>query len=88
MQPPGFHPSLTVLYLPFRPCHTIPGGPASKKIIETTDHHHPRIEAAFREHFHRAPPPKEEDDDDESHEKHEFEIIVGHANVIRYWMCR
>lgn len=38
-----------------------------------------RIEAGFRKHFHRAPPCQKED----SHE-----IIVGHANAIRYFICR
>jgi len=76
----------SVLYFPLhRPCHTIPGGPASQKIIETTDAHHPRIESAFRKYFYRAPAPE---DGEESPDKHEFEIYVCHANVIRYWMCR
>lgn len=26
--------------------------------------------------------------EEKTSEKHEFEIIVGHANVIRYMMCR
>jgi len=38
-----------------------------------------RIESAFRKHFHRAKPKQLED----SHE-----IIVCHANVIRYFVCR
>ncbi|WKX94554.1 hypothetical protein Q1695_011664 [Nippostrongylus brasiliensis] len=38
-----------------------------------------RIESAFRRHIHRAPPSQKED----SHE-----IIVCHANVIRYFVCR
>lgn len=52
-----------------------------------TDAHHPRIEGAFRKYFYRAPMP-DDDDSDKSVEKHEFEIIICHANVIRYWMCR
>ncbi|XP_041349719.1 serine/threonine-protein phosphatase PGAM5, mitochondrial-like isoform X2 [Gigantopelta aegis] len=39
----------------------------------------PRIEAAFRKYFHRANPEQQED----SHQ-----IIVCHANVIRYFVCR
>ncbi|ODM97463.1 Serine/threonine-protein phosphatase PGAM5, mitochondrial [Orchesella cincta] len=39
----------------------------------------PRIEAAFRKYFHRASPEQEEDS---------FEIVVCHANVIRYCVCR
>lgn len=38
-----------------------------------------RIEAAFRKYFHRADPKNESD---------VFEIIVCHANVIRYFVCR
>ncbi|XP_072271797.1 serine/threonine-protein phosphatase PGAM5, mitochondrial-like isoform X2 [Pyxicephalus adspersus] len=38
-----------------------------------------RIEAAFRNFIHRADPKQEEDS---------YEIIVCHANVIRYLVCR
>jgi len=38
-----------------------------------------RIEAAFRKYFHRADPQQEKDS---------YEIIVCHANVIRYFACR
>ncbi|XP_046351530.1 serine/threonine-protein phosphatase PGAM5, mitochondrial-like isoform X1 [Haliotis rufescens] len=38
-----------------------------------------RIEAAFRKYFHRAEPDQTEDS---------YEIIVCHANVIRYFVCR
>ena len=38
-----------------------------------------RIEAAFRKYFHRAPPTQKEDT---------IEILVCHANVIRYFVCR
>ncbi|XP_054711033.1 serine/threonine-protein phosphatase PGAM5, mitochondrial-like [Uloborus diversus] len=38
-----------------------------------------RIEAAFRKYFHRA---------DTEQESHSYEIIVCHANVIRYFVCR
>lgn len=38
-----------------------------------------RIEAAFRNLFHRADPSQKEDS---------FEIVVCHANVIRYFVCR
>ena len=38
-----------------------------------------RIEAAFRKYFYRAPPEQENDS---------YEIIVGHSNVIRYFVCR
>ncbi|XP_053327455.1 serine/threonine-protein phosphatase PGAM5, mitochondrial isoform X2 [Spea bombifrons] len=39
----------------------------------------PRIEAAFRQFIHRADPKQEEDS---------YEIIICHANVIRYIVCR
>jgi len=38
-----------------------------------------RIEAGFRKYFHRADPSQEDDS---------WEIIVCHANVIRYFSCR
>lgn len=38
-----------------------------------------RIEAAFRKYFHRAPPEQEQDS---------YTILVCHANVIRYFVCK
>lgn len=38
-----------------------------------------RIEAGFRKHFHRAKADQEKDS---------YTLIVGHANVIRYYVCR
>lgn len=38
-----------------------------------------RIEAAFRKYFHRADPDQSGDS---------FELVVCHANVIRYFVCR
>ncbi|XP_030381354.1 serine/threonine-protein phosphatase Pgam5, mitochondrial isoform X2 [Scaptodrosophila lebanonensis] len=38
-----------------------------------------RIEAAFRRYFHRAYPDQEKDS---------YTLIVGHGNVIRYFVCR
>ena len=38
-----------------------------------------RIEAAFRKYFHRASPDQSEDS---------YEVIVCHANVIRFFACR
>lgn len=38
-----------------------------------------RIEAAFRRYFHRAFPEQE---------KESYTLIVGHGNVIRYFVCR
>jgi serine/threonine-protein phosphatase PGAM5 len=67
-----------------------------------TDAGHLRIEEAFRKYFQRAPLPEDEvdpakdenalvpteKDETPEEEKHEFEIIVCHANVIRYFLCR
>ncbi|KAG7204674.1 hypothetical protein KM043_005089 [Ampulex compressa] len=39
----------------------------------------PRIEAAFRKYFHRAEPHQKTDS---------YTILVCHANVIRYFVCR
>ncbi|XP_025988877.1 serine/threonine-protein phosphatase PGAM5, mitochondrial isoform X2 [Solenopsis invicta] len=39
----------------------------------------PRIEAAFRKYFHRAEPSQEFDS---------YTVLVCHANVIRYFVCR
>lgn len=79
-----------------RPAHNVPGGRASASTIEKTDESHTRIEASFRRIFHRAepsPPPQadeggEEDQDQKKPPKHEFEVVVCHANVIRYFLCR
>jgi serine/threonine-protein phosphatase PGAM5 len=99
-----------------RPCHTIPGGRVSQKVIEKTDQGHERIEEAFRKYFYRADVPLCRDEENregvdqekgatesegekqtlehsptkdlEFHPQHEFEIIVCHANVIRYFLCR
>jgi len=38
-----------------------------------------RIESAFRKYFYRAAPDQQDDS---------FDIIVCHANVIRYFICR
>ncbi|XP_070498687.1 serine/threonine-protein phosphatase Pgam5, mitochondrial isoform X2 [Chironomus tepperi] len=38
-----------------------------------------RIEAGFRKHFHRAAPDQKEDS---------YTVLVCHANVIRYYVCR
>ncbi|OQR74096.1 serine/threonine-protein phosphatase Pgam5 [Tropilaelaps mercedesae] len=38
-----------------------------------------RIEAAFRRYFHRADPQQKEES---------YELLVCHANVIRYFICR
>ena len=59
---------------PFPP---VPSGSWKPEMYYYTDGS--RIEAAFRKYFHRAE--KEQKDDS-------FEVIVCHANVIRYFVCR
>ena len=57
----------------------------------STDDNHERIESAFHSSFHRAPappPPPPTEEEEQPKGEHEFEVIVCHANVIRYWMCR
>eukprot|EP00980_Cylindrotheca_fusiformis_P027961 scaffold22574_cov125-Cylindrotheca_fusiformis.AAC.14 len=75
-----------------RPAHNIPGGKASASTIKKTDETHPRIEGTFQKYFYRADPPPDENEEEitdaEEISKHEFEIIVCHANVIRYFFCR
>ena len=80
-----------------RPSHHIPTGRASDKIIEATDHGHPRIEEAFQKYFYRAEFTDEKEEEENPQEEkaasdeaplHQFEIFVCHANVIRYFLCR
>lgn len=76
-----------------RPCHTIPGSMASPSTIQKTDEGHQQVEAAFQKYFFRSDYVERDDDgptedNKDSPENHEFEIIVCHANVIRYFLCR
>jgi serine/threonine-protein phosphatase PGAM5 len=85
-----------------RPCHTIPGSRASPSAIQKIDEGHAQVEAAFRKYFYRSDYSDANDNDHhpdatttihskgrpEPTETHEFEIVVCHANVIRYFLCR
>lgn len=86
-----------------RPCHTIPGSRASPSAIQKTDEGHAQVEAAFRKYFYRSDysdpkdneqhldsttTPVDSNDSPQPTETHEFEIVVCHANVIRYFLCR
>lgn len=72
-----------------RPVHNVPGAKASSSTIKKTDESHPRIEKAFQKYFYRADPPRDDKEEgDADKPKHEFEVIVCHANVIRYFFCR
>lgn len=58
--------------------------PPPEEVDEATiaeiDQHQGRIERAFHNHIYRGKPGKED--------KHEFEVIVCHGNIIRYFFCR
>lgn len=72
-----------------RPCHHIPTGKVTPSIIKKTDEQHERIEQGFQKYIFTAPPPSSPSSEGEQEEpKHEFEIIVCHGNVIRYFFCR
>ncbi|XP_065905929.1 serine/threonine-protein phosphatase PGAM5, mitochondrial-like isoform X1 [Dysidea avara] len=61
------------------PCKPDPGQPVSWKNRHKFYQEGARIEAAFRKYFYRANPEQKSDTTD---------IIVCHANVIRYFVCR
>lgn len=56
-----------------------PSIPLSKDMTKMLYSDGARIEAAFRKYFHRA---------DATQTKDSYEILVCHANVIRYFICR
>jgi len=86
------------------PSPMIPARPDVPEAVKEVDENHDRIEQAFQKYFFRATPSDDDDDtidptdgqsdDDVSNKelktkrKHEFEVIVGHGNVIRYFLCR
>jgi serine/threonine-protein phosphatase PGAM5 len=58
-------------------------------VAQQIDEHHHRLEAAFQKYIHRAAsPPVGRGEPPPEDGVHEFEVIVGHANVIRYFFCR
>lgn len=64
------------------PAPMIPIRPDIKGAEEEIDAHRDRIEEAFQKYIYRT------DVDDDDDEDDEFEIIVCHGNVIRYFFCR
>jgi len=62
----------------------IPARPDVPNAEESIDRNHDRVEAAFHKYIHRAEPAEETAEG----VQHEFEVIVGHGNVIRYFFCR
>ncbi|CAJ1952554.1 unnamed protein product [Cylindrotheca closterium] len=65
------------------PSPMIPIRPDITGAEEEIDANHDRIEEAFQKYIHRTDATAEDDDDGD-----EFEIIVCHGNVIRYFFCR
>ena len=88
--------ALDFCLMPFLPHHSmvtqrpdIDAEAAQREIEANQD----RIEAAFLKYIHRADPyddheMAEHGHDDYDDNPHEFEVIVGHGNVIRYFFCR
>lgn len=72
------------------PSPMIPARPDVPNAEKEIDANHDRIETAFQKYFYRSSSPRDNQDDDGEKEepKHEFAIIVGHGNVIRYFLCR
>lgn len=65
------------------PSPMIPIRPDMNGAEEEIDANHDRIEEAFQKYVYRADAAGEDDGDED-----EFEIIVCHGNVIRYFFCR
>jgi serine/threonine-protein phosphatase PGAM5 len=79
---PLLNEALPATMIPIRP--DISGADAE------IDANHDRIEEGFQKYFYRDNSTIEEDgiDEDEDDEENEFEIIVCHGNIIRYFFCR
>lgn len=70
------------------PAPIIPGRPDVGPLFDQEreiNENHDRIETAFQKYIHRADP---SDDGEDDSWDHEFELVVGHANVIRYFLLR
>lgn len=59
--------------------HTISLSPVGSPLLQQFFEDGARIEAAFRKYFHRAEPDQKQDT---------YTLVVCHANVIRYFVCR
>ena len=64
------------------PNTVVPPRPDLEGLIEEVDQNHERIEKAFQKYINRSTKRSG------TEMKHEFEIIVCHGNVIRYFFCR
>lgn len=84
------------------PAPIIPARPDVPNAVLEVDEEHDRIEYAFRRYFYRSVANDTSSDSSSSsddggdgssspqqqQQQHEFEVIVGHGNVIRYFLCR
>ena len=78
---PLLNETLPAPMIPIRP--DIPGA------TEEIDANQERVDKAFRKYFYRDDGTITDMDDETSdNELDEFEIIVGHGNMIRYFLCR
>jgi serine/threonine-protein phosphatase PGAM5 len=69
------------------PAQIIPSRP-ELDIDEDLAKNGPRIEEAFQKYFYRSTDENSVQNHVNKHDKHEFEIVVCHGNVIRYFFCR
>jgi serine/threonine-protein phosphatase PGAM5 len=59
-----------------------------EEIAKEVDENHDRIELAFRKFFHRDDGKDDNQSNESDSHRHEFELIVCHANIIRYFLLR
>jgi len=71
----------------FSPAPIIPSRP-ELDIEEDLAKNGARIEQAFQKYFHRSTDEISKESHENRHDEHEFEIIVCHGNVIRFFFCR
>ena len=71
-----------------RPCHNLPGRRVYHIQIQSVDRHHPRIEHSFGKYFHRTDKETTTSSRNGNKPDDEIEILVGHPNVLRYFLCR
>ena len=71
------------------PAPVTPIRPDIPDATEEIDANQVRVEKAFHKYFYRdVDTMVDEDEDDDDDELDEFEIIVGHGNMIRFFFCR
>ena len=79
------------------PAPMIPPRQDIKGAVQEIDENHERIEEAFQSYFYRSEGQSKsvddntsdgDEEDDDGSVRDEFEVIVCHGNVIRYFFCR